>query len=117
MLLLIDSDNNSSTGWFGYDFIINRNVKDRNTTTLMRYDSLQSENPWLEVAELKFNYSGNELEISVPRKLLQLNADSFALDFKWSDNAAELKDPISFCLNGDTAPNRRFNYRFIWKQK
>jgi hypothetical protein len=27
-----------------------------------------------------------------------------------------LKDPISLCLAGDSAPNRRFNYRCIWKK-
>jgi len=43
-----------------------------------------------------------------------LEKDAFTFDFKWSDNAGELTDPIAFCLNGDTAPNRRFNYRFIW---
>ena len=39
------------------------------------------------------------------------------LDYKWSDNPTELVDPISLCVAGDTAPNRRFNYRFIWKEK
>jgi hypothetical protein len=83
----------------------------------MRYDSIHQECPWVEIADLKFSYSGSELEISIPRNLLALNENSIIFDFKWSDNPAELKDPISFCTNGDTAPNRRFNYRFIWKQK
>jgi len=116
-LLLIDADNNPKTGWYGYDFIVNKNVKSQNTTTLMRYDGTLQENPWVEIADLKFSYSDNELEISVPRKLLELNNSAFTFDFKWSDNPAELKDPISICTNGDTAPNRRFNYRCIWKQK
>lgn len=114
MLLVIDADNNSSTGWYGYDFLINKQVKDEETTTLMRYDESKAE--WVEVAELPMAYSENKLEISVPRELLGLTADAFVFDFKWSDNPAELKDPISFCTDGDTAPNRRFNYRFIWKR-
>ncbi len=114
MLLVIDADNNSSTGWYGYDFLINKQIKDEETTTLMRYDESKSE--WVEVAELPMAYSENKLEISVPRDLLGLTADAFVFDFKWSDNPAELKDPISFCTDGDTAPNRRFNYRFIWKR-
>ncbi len=116
MLLLIDADNNPKTGWYGYDFLINKNVKSEKTTTLMRYDSVHPENPWVEVADLKFGYAGNELEIAVPRKLLGLTGNKFIFDFKWSDNAADLKDPISFCINGDTAPNRRFNYRYIWEK-
>lgn len=117
MLLLIDADNNPETGWFGYDFIINKNVKNDNTTTLMRYDAAHPENPWVEIADLKFRYVDNKMEISVPRKILGLNGNSFTFDFKWSDNPTELKDPISLCTNGDTAPNRRFNYRCIWKKK
>lgn len=116
MLLLIDADNNSKTGWYGYDFIVNKKVKNSNTTTLMRYDRTLPENSWIEIADLKFSYAANGLEITVPRKLLQLNGNSVSFDFKWSDNPVELNDPISLCINGDTAPNRRFNYRFIWKQ-
>ena len=117
MLLLIDADNNPKTGWFGYDFIINKKVKDETTTTLMRYDATNHENPWIEVADLKFSYVGNQLEVEVPRRLLGVTGSKFTFDFKWSDNASDLDDPISLCTNGDTAPNRRFNYRFIWRQK
>ena len=113
MLLLIDADNNPETGWFGYDFMINKSIKDNHTTTLMRYNGTQ----WVEVADLKFCYSGKKMEFSVPRKVLNLESNSFTFDFKWSDNPADLKDPISLCTDGDTAPNRRFNYRYIWKQK
>jgi hypothetical protein len=116
MLLFIDADNNPETGWFGYDFIINKSVKNDNTTTLMRYDKVHAENPWVSVADLRFTYVGNEMEVSVPRKLLGFTATKFTFDFKWCDNASDLKDPISLCTDGDTAPNRRFNYRCIWKK-
>ncbi|MDP4289866.1 MAG: hypothetical protein Q8908_02195 [Bacteroidota bacterium] len=116
MLLLIDADKNPETGWYGYDFLINKNVKSDNTTTLMRYDKARPNNPWGEVAELTYRYVGNRMEIAVPRKLLGLTGNRFTFDFKWSDNAADLKDPISLCINGDTAPSRRFNYRCIWER-
>ncbi|HWS00114.1 MAG TPA: hypothetical protein VN249_05825 [Prolixibacteraceae bacterium] len=116
MLLLIDADHNPETGWFGYDFIINKSVKDEKSTTLMRYDGVHPENPWIKVADLNYRYADNELEVTVPRKLLGLTDSKFTFDFKWSDNASDLKDPISLCTDGDTAPNRRFNYRCIWKK-
>ena len=47
--------------------------------------------------------------------LVQID-DSFVFDFKWTDNPANLKDPISLCVDGDAAPNRRFNYRYIWNK-
>ena len=114
MLLLIDADNDPSTGWYGYDYLINKRIKNDQTTTLMRYDSAKGD--WTEVADLPMRYAGNQLEVSVPRELLGLGGDHFVFDFKWSDNPTDLNDPISLCLNGDTAPNRRFNYRCIWSR-
>lgn len=115
MLLLIDADLNPATGWYGYDYLINKKVKD-GYTTLMRYDVSHPENPWVEVADLNFRNSDNQLELSVDRALLGLTANQFVFDFKWSDNPTALKDPISLSTSGDTAPNRRFNYRCIWKK-
>ena len=116
MLLLIDADKNSDTGWYGYDFLVNKKVVDDKTTTLMRYDPKSPDNPWVEPTPLSYRYAGKTLVVAVPRKLLGLNGEARTFDFKWSDHPADLKDPISLCLNGDTAPNRRFNYRCIWKQ-
>ncbi|HZZ41298.1 MAG TPA: hypothetical protein VFE58_00035 [Tepidisphaeraceae bacterium] len=114
MMLLIDADKNSKTGWFGYDFLINQKIIDDKTTTLMRYDPTSRDHPWVEQAKLNYRYRGKMLELSVPRKMLNLGADAATFDFKWADNPTDLKDPISLCTSGDTAPNRRFNYRCIW---
>ena len=116
MLLLIDSDQNSKTGWFGYDYVVNLKVVDVRTTTLMRYAPESPGGPWVEVARLPLRFEGNRLQLPVPRKLLGLPVEAFSFDFKWADNPKDLKDPISLCTSGDTAPNRRFNYRCIWKQ-
>ncbi len=112
MLLLIDADKNSETGWYGYDFIVYNDGKNTTTTSLMHYVG----NGWERVAELEFNTSEKQLELAIPRELLGLTGDQFTLDFKWADNPKDLKDPISLCTHGDTAPNRRFNYRLIWNK-
>ncbi len=117
MLLLIDADNNPSTGWYGYDFLINQTILNSKTSTLMRFNPGDLENPWIEFAALDFRYKGTELELQVPRVLLGLTGNDLTFDFKWSDNPEMLNDPISFALHGDTAPNRRFNYRCIWEKK
>jgi hypothetical protein len=116
MLLLIDSDKNASTGWHGYDVLINHKVIDENTTTLMRYDAKSPEHPWVEAAKLNYRVNGKAIELAIPRDLLGASGAACTFDFKWADNPADLKDPISLCVNGDTAPNRRFNYRCIWKK-
>jgi len=35
-----------------------------------------------------------------------------ALDFHWADNVQSLDDISEFGLHGDSAPNRRWNYRY-----
>ena len=111
MLLLIDSDQNSRTGWYGYDFLVNRTVG-KEKTSVMEY----SDGQWVPVTEVPYSVTGSQMEISIPAKVLGLSGNKVSFDFKWADNTGDLVDPISLCLHGDTAPNRRFNYRFIFKK-
>jgi hypothetical protein len=71
---------------------------------------------WKKVTTIPYAKSKNQIELAIPRTLLGLTSGAFTFDFKWADNPAELKDAISLCVNGDTAPNRRFNYRCIWSK-
>ena len=113
MLLLIDSDQDSGTGWYGYDILVGRKVSPDGKMSVMEYDS----GAWKEVCLSEFAVSGKEMEIAVPVSALGISGKkAVSFDFKWADNTGELKDPISLCLHGDTAPNRRFNYRFIWNK-
>jgi len=111
MLLLIDSDQDSGTGWYGYDILVGRKVSPDGKTSVMEYDS----GAWKEVCLSEFAVSGKEMEIAVPVSALGISGKkAVSFDFKWADNTGELVDPISLCTHGDTAPNRRFNYRFVW---
>ena len=114
MLLLIDADQNSNTGWYGYDFIVNLEVKSDRKTTLKRYDA--ELNRWTDAATIDYAVNNNEMELRIPRKLVGLTGDSMTFDFKWADNPQSLDTPISLCTDGDTAPNRRFNYRYRWQK-
>jgi hypothetical protein len=115
MLIFIDVDKDHNTGWNGYDFLINKKIINSNTTTLMRYDN--DSHQWVYVSDLNYYCSGKKLAVAVPRKLINLNdKDSFAFDFHWCDNPSDLNDPVSLCTTGDSAPNRRFNYRFDWRK-
>ena len=112
MLLLIDADNNATTGWHGYDYIVNRKVVSSTKTIMMRWNG----HKWSHPVNISYAMSGNQMEIAIPRKLLKLQGKAhFKFDFKWCDNPQSLSDPISLCTDGDAAPNRRFNYRCIWK--
>ncbi len=116
MLLLIDADKNHDTGWYGYDYLVNKKITDEKATTVMRYAPDSDGGPWVEQGEADYRYVDNQLELAVPETLFNFGGDGLTFDFHWVDNPADLKDPISLCMNGDSAPNRRFNYRCIWKK-
>ncbi|MCQ2119583.1 MAG: hypothetical protein MJY84_06650, partial [Bacteroidales bacterium] len=107
MLLLVDTDQDSSTGWYGYDVLLNKNVGE-----VLKYENGE----WVSAGQYTYAVEGNQMELSVAKDILGVSGDSATFDFKWSDNPSELADPISLCIHGDTAPNRRFNYRFIWNK-
>jgi hypothetical protein len=116
MLLLIDADKNPNTGWFGYDYLINQSIEDARTTTIRLFDGKTPGTSWVEIAKLGYRYKGKTLELAVPRKILGLEGKTITFDFHWCDNPGDLVDPISLCVNGDSAPNRRFNYRCLWRK-
>lgn len=113
MLLFIDADCNASTGWAGYEYMVNYEING-SQSTILRYDAQAG--AWRPVGVAELAYDGNALELAIDRSLLGVDGKTASFDFKWSDNPQSLADAISLCIDGDTAPNRRFNYRFLWKK-
>jgi hypothetical protein len=109
MLLYIDSDQDSKTGWLGYDYVVNAHVLNDKTTTLCPI----SRDGVLGVpSKVKFRAVGSELMIAIPRGLIGQADHNVHFDFHWTDNVAPGKDPADFLIRGDSAPDRRFNYRY-----
>ena len=53
------------------------------------------------------------MEIKVPRSAIgQAAGTSVTFDFHWADNVQHDDDIIEFAVSGDSAPDRRFNYRY-----
>jgi hypothetical protein len=111
MMLLIDTDADPKTGWKGYDFIVNRSLADKTTTVLEKNAGGWS---WTKAAEIPYHVDGRELELAIPRAALGLanGKTDFTLDFKWVDNMQKPGDIMDFYVNGDVAPDGRFNYRY-----
>jgi hypothetical protein len=108
MLLFIDVDQDPGTGWLGYDFVVNRTNVRTQTTTIER--NLGGYH-WGVPQYIPYRQVGTELELAIPRVLLGLTNLPVALDFKWADNIQQTGEASDFTLNGDAAPNDRFNYR------
>jgi hypothetical protein len=114
MWLLIDADQNASTGWQGYDFILNRTIDRKGRAWLEKNTGGWN---WKKVARVKLHIVGDEMQFAIPRSALGLPPDSDAtkLDFKWADNLQHPGDVMSFYLDGDVAPAGRFNFRYETK--
>lgn len=108
MLLFLDIDRNKQTGWEGYDYIINKGVNASNQTTLKQWNGMD----WANARVVTFAYSGSEMEISVPRSFLNLEEGTPSFYFKWADNPQHLENISAFFTDGESAPDRRFNYNY-----
>jgi hypothetical protein len=110
MVLYLDTDHNTKTGWLGYDFAVNlKNVRDGLTTLSKNVDGRYE---WTTVSEdVRYVVKGNEMELAIPRGLLKLGTSPATIDFKWADHCFAKGDWTDFTLNGDAAPDARFNFR------
>ncbi len=96
MLLLIDADEDGE-----YEYVIQNS----------KLTGSRSENQ-----DIRMAIGEKSLEMAIPRKLLGKTGNQVSLRFKWADNSSDPGDIISISTTGDTAPNRRFAYRFLWKK-
>ena len=108
MLLFLDVDHNPSTGWLGYDFVVNRVPAKADTATLERN---QGGYRWGSPVQIPYRLAGNEMELAIPRSALGIASLPAEIDFKWADNIQQTGEASDFTLNGDVAPNDRFNFR------
>ena len=109
MMLFIDSDCNDATGWNGYDYLVNASVIDSNVTTLKRSIGGWS---WSDVTNIAYKVSGNKMELRIPRASIESTGRKLSIQFHWADNIQRPDDIIEFAVSGDSAPDRRFNYRY-----
>ncbi len=113
MVLFIDADQNHQTGWEGYDYAVNLGGVSSNTTTLYQNTTTTDAWNWTTLrSDIAYTIAGNQLMLTIPRASLGLGADPVQFDFKWADNF-QTNDIADFGVDGDTAPDRRFNYRYI----
>jgi len=108
MLLFIDADRNKGTGWEGYEYVVNHGVKSSTETTLKQWDGTS----WGNEVVIPLSLNGSEMELSIPRSAVMLDKATPEFYFHWSDNAQQLKDITCFFTDGESAPDRRFNYDF-----
>ena len=106
MLLFIDADADKSTGWEGYDYLINYEVVSDKVTTICAY----KDGVWQEIGTVAYAVKGDRMTVTIPRSLLGLNGETVKINFHWMDNVTDIYDLESWFTTGDSAPERRNNY-------
>ena len=111
MNLYLNVDGDITTGWEGYDFVINRKGT-KNRATVEKYVRTLEEGSftWEQIGTAELRTSGDTLTIAIPRALIGMEG-KLDFEFKWSDNMQEAT-VMDFYANGDTAPIGRFNYLY-----
>ena len=108
MLLFMDVDRNNGTGWEGYDYVVNLGVKSATETSLKQWDGKN----WSNEVTVPYKLTGKEMELSVPRIAVLMDKSTPEFYFHWADNVQQLDSITSFFTDGESAPDRRFNYNF-----
>jgi len=110
MVLLLDTDQDSKTGHLGYDFRLNQTRATPDSASVERWNGTA----WEAAGTAKLQVGDCELQLAVDRRLLGMTPDKpLRFDFKWTDNVPANAEAIDFLDQGDTAPNARFNYRYV----
>ena len=112
MNLFIGVEGVKSPAWAGFQYRVQPlSSAPDSPLVLEKFDGVS----WNQVAHAPYRMSGNKLVIRIPRSALGLPATTAcALSFKWADNM-QSEDPTDWIINGDTAPNGRFRYRYLAK--
>ena len=108
MLLLIDADRDARTGWLGYDYVVDLETPSDQSTTIKAWDN----GTWKTIGDASYRVNGNGMEIGLRRALAGMAEGAPSFDFHWADNIQSFGDVSELGVNGDSAPNRRWNYRF-----
>ena len=106
MNLFINADCKQDTGWYGYDYVINRD-RDGETCSVQKF----ADGKWemTEIGRADYTVTGKYMVVKLDAEALGLGE---TFDFKWADNSVDEGDIMQFVDLGDTAPNDRFNYRY-----
>ncbi len=111
MQLFINSDN-ATTGWYGYDYIINHKASSDAKTTLAK--STSDDAFAFEAAEeLDYKIEGNKMMIRVPLRSMGIkDYTKIKFSFKWTDSDDMIDTMEEMYTSGDSAPHGRLNFIF-----
>ena len=113
MQLFVNADGDAKNGWYGYDYIINYDVKNDYTTTVAKCVSDDGSYKFKNIANVTYKVVGNQMMIEVPLEKLGIeDYRQVYLEFKWADadEGVKFDEMEDFYCFGDAAPAGRLNF-------
>ncbi len=113
MQLFVNTNNNATDGWYGYDFLINACPENENKTTVASCTSNSGVLELNPIGKVTYRVEGAEMMIEVPLSMLGIkDYKQIYLEFKWADADQNTKYTTmeDFYLYGDIAPLGRLNW-------
>jgi hypothetical protein len=112
MQIYLNTDR-ETTGWYGYDFIINYKAEGDFTTTVAKYSGEGGAYGFTECGKVSYRVAGNEMMVAVPLELLGIEGYlEIDVEFKVADSRSVYDEMEDFYCDGDAAPLGRMNYVF-----
>lgn len=113
MKLFISIKGSESPDWEGFQWKVENYNPDSGKASL---SSCEGGWEWTASEDVAFAISENRMEIAIPLAALGIkDARNFTVDFKWIDNSVPDGDICECMSDGDSAPDSRFRYRYIFK--
>jgi hypothetical protein len=109
MWLFLDVRGDGLPDWEGFSYLVNRVPGEGGETSL---EICVGGWEWRSLGTVAYRVEGNRLHLAVPRSLLRTGDGAFSIEFKWVDNTQAPGDIMDLYVNGDTAPQGRFRYRY-----
>ncbi len=111
MKLYLNTDRDT-TGWYGYDYIVNYEAKSGTTTTVAKHNGADNAYSFETIGEVSYRVSGKQMMIAVPQEMLGIENGYLELnfEFKWADSKTVYDEMEDFYCDGDAAPLGRMNY-------
>lgn len=113
MQLFINADYDGSTGFYGFDYIVNQSVKSNGVSTLAKIKRSGDTYKIESSEEISYRVSGNKMMISVPLESIGVrDYRDIMIAFKWVDSDTNVKTMAQMYSEGDIAPVGRLCYTF-----
>ena len=111
MNIYLDTDDNSSTGWYGYDYIVNYGQVNDYTTQIAKANSNGKNYNFSVTATATMKVETRRMMIAVPLSVLGItDPDAIIVNFKIADSDTTITTMEQFYTDGDVAPLGRLNY-------